>query len=61
MRTIKQQIKYDSQEVEMIAKETRLRHKTKKYEVRFKCMVNKREFRTMDDFQFLLSEFELAD
>ena len=38
-------------------KGTLLKHKTQKFEVVFKSMVNLKEFRTMDDFQFLLSDF----
>ena len=37
---------------------TVLRHKKNGHIVVFKCMVNSREFRTVDDFQFLLSDFE---
>ena len=36
-----------------------LKHKKQGYTVIFKCMVNEKEFRTVDDFQFLLSEFEI--
>lgn len=38
---------------------TILKHKKQGYLVIFKCMVNDKEFRTNDDFQFRLDEFEI--
>jgi len=38
----------------------KLTHKTGKFQVEFKSMVNAKEFRTMDDFQFRLNEFILT-
>ncbi len=39
---------------------TILRNKKQGFIVVFKCMVNAKEFRTMDDFQFFLSDFEVC-
>lgn len=37
-----------------------LTHKKQNFEVVFKSMVNSKEFRTTDDFQFRLDEFDLT-
>lgn len=36
------------------------KHKRHGYIVYFKCMVNSRHFRSIDDFIFLIDEFELV-
>lgn len=40
--------------------ELKLTHKKQNFEVVFKSMVNSKEFRTSDDFQFRLDDFELT-
>ena len=41
-------------------KGTILKHVSGKFTVQFKCMVNEKEFKTIDDFQFRLDQFTMT-